>query len=462
MPRFLRPDPSSRAMRQVKRLFFTLLALSILLGFAIVFLELSGVLAPDIGENVIAAREKENFGGQEDFEGREDFSGAEQGAAEEPEPAEEKEDDGIIRRTINTGDTASALLQEWLSVEDANQVVAVCKDVYSLQNLRAGQPYMVLQDENGFSRFEYEIDGEKKLVVCRDASDFTATLEDIQYDVRLEKVEGTIESSIFESMPKIGETPFLAVRLAQIFAWEINFIKDVQTDDSFSVLIEKRYLNGEFKGYGKLLAATFVNQGKTFESFMFADSSGNVEYYNSKGESVKRAFLKAPLSFTRISSRFSLSRLHPIYKTWRAHPAIDYAAPTGTPVKAIGGGVVTFSGWGRGAGNYVALKHHGGYESMYLHLSRFANRIKKGARVRQGEIIGYVGSTGASTGPHLDFRMKKGGEWVNPNKVTAPRAEAINAKTMGSFMAQRDLYRLYLNGAKRLADYTPAKEQAHP
>ncbi len=389
-----------------------------------------------------------------------DLEAAEQSPAEPPQtesaPAPEPvEDPSVISRTVNPGDTAGELLGEWLEPSDVQAVVNVCQKVYALNRIKAGQPFVVFKEDGSFSRFEYEIDDLQKLVVCRIDSNFTAELEKIVYDITFEKINGEITSSLFEDIAKLGETPVLAVRLAEVFAWEINFIKDLQPGDTFTVLVEKRYREGEFKGYGRMPAAIFVNQGKKFEAFAFSDSLGNTEYYDAEGQSVKRAFLKAPLSFTRVSSGFNLKRMHPILREVRAHPAIDYAAPTGTPVKAIGSAAVQFAGWGKGAGNYVVLRHTGGYESMYLHLSGFAKGMKKGIKVRQGQVIGFVGSTGYSTGPHLDFRMKKDGKFVNPAKVLAPRSEPVTAKTLPEFKKHRDIWRAYLNGEKPLSEYTP-------
>ncbi|MDR2488301.1 MAG: peptidoglycan DD-metalloendopeptidase family protein [Desulfovibrio sp.] len=360
----------------------------------------------------------------------------------------------VLRGVISFGDTAGALLQEWLSAEDIQALIEACKNVYPLARIRAGQPYAVYQEGETLSRFEYEIDRDQQLIARRENSRWIATVENIPYEVLLAKVEGRIVSSLFETMSDIGESPALAVRLADIFAWEINFIRDVQSGDSFRILLEKRYRDGEPKGYGKLLAAEFINKGNIFEAFLHKDSFGNAAYFNAAGDSLKRAFLKAPLAFTRISSRFSMHRKHPVFHDIRAHPAVDYAAPTGTPVKAIGSGVVTFRGWGNGAGNYVALKHANGYESMYLHLSGFAKKLQKGSGVKQGEVIGYVGSTGYATGPHLDFRMKKNGQFINPEKVLSPRDESVPAKMLKAYTAARDICRLYLEGKKALTDYT--------
>jgi murein DD-endopeptidase MepM/ murein hydrolase activator NlpD len=341
-------------------------------------------------------------------------------------------------------------------------MVEASKKVYPLARLRAGQPYAVHKENGVFARFEYEIDGDSRLTVTRESTGesarWSARVEKIEYEVRLVKVEGEITSSLFETMAGLDENASLAVRLAEVFAWEINFIRDIQPGDSFRVLVEKRYRDGELKGYGAMPVAEFVNKKSKFEAYRFEDSFGNITYFNASGDSLKRAFLKAPLSFTRISSHFNLRRMHPIFQTVRPHPAVDYAAPKGTPVKAIGGGQVVFSGFNKGAGNYITLKHGNGYESMYLHLNGFAKNLKKGRRVRQGEIIGYVGSTGYSTGPHLDFRMKKNGQFVNPEKILSPRDESVPPKRLAVFKAERDTWRRYLEGEIALTEYSAPKE----
>ncbi len=387
---------------------------------------------------------------------------ADSGAEPLPEDAP-PEDPNLFQGQIAEGDTAGVLLQEWLGQTEIHAMVEVCKKVYPLAKLRAGQPYSVHLEEGRFVRFEYEADAEHKLIVTREADGgstaWTARLERIEYEIRLVRVEGAISSSLFEAMSAAGEAPALAVRLAEIYAWEINFIRDLREGDSFRLLVEKRYRDGEFKGYGVMPVAEFVNRNSKFEAYAYKDSFGNNSYFNAAGDSLKRAFLKAPLSFTRISSRYNLRRLHPIHHTVRAHPAVDYAAPKGTPIKAIGSGVVSFRGFNKGAGNYLTLKHSSGYESMYLHLSGFAKRLKQGSKVRQGEIIGYVGNTGYSTGPHLDFRMKKNGQFLNPEKVLSPRDESVPKKELDAFKASRDRWRNYLSGGIALSEYRREKEK---
>ncbi len=211
-------------------------------------------------------------------------------------------------------DVEPRCLQEWLSPGEVYSLVNACNAVYPLARIRAGQPYVVFEDETGFAKLEYEINSDEKLVVCRDPAGYAATLEPIEYDIQLAVVEGSIQSNLFATMAEIDESPTLAVRLADIFAWEINFIRDIQPNDSFRVLVEKRRRDGEFHSYGKIKAAAFTNQNVVFEAYAFTDDSGAADYYNANGESVKRAFLKAPLSFTRISSTFSPGPAAPDFK----------------------------------------------------------------------------------------------------------------------------------------------------
>ena len=376
--------------------------------------------------------------------------------ATDPDGAEEEEsEEDITRKTIPSGATAGKLLQEWMSLGDVNAFVTACAEVFPLNKLRAGQPYVVTCDPDGFCRFEYEIDANSMLIVEKSKEGaFKARIEPIHYEMALNKLHGTIQSSLFNAMTDQGETAALAVRLAEIFAWEINFIRDIQPEDSFSLLVEKRFRDGEFAGYGKILAADFTNKGKLFEAYIHVDEKGRDQYYNDTGESLKRAFLKAPLSFSRISSRFSMNRKHPILGYSRPHPAVDYAAPTGTPVMTVGDGTVTFVGRGKGAGNYITIQHPNSYETSYLHLSRFAKGLKKGQRVSQGEVIGYVGSTGYSTGPHLDFRMKQNGNWVNPETALSPKAPPLGKDDKEAFMQRREVARKLLSGEKGLNTYS--------
>lgn len=373
-----------------------------------------------------------------------------------PETTPDAAPSSVVSGVIAKGDSASELLSPYLSADSVRQLLDASRKVHPLSKIRTGQPYTLVRTPDGgdMERFEYEINDLKKLIVTRTDEGLVAHVEPIVYDFNLVRVSGTIRSSLFETLASTGESPILAVRIADIFGSEINFIKDLREGDSFSLLIEKRFRDETFKGYGKVLGATFTNQGKTYEAYLF-DGDGGEAFYNAKGESLKKTLLKAPLAFTRISSGYSMNRKHPIFKTHKPHQGVDYAAPSGTPVKAVGDGVIEKAGWGNGFGNMIVLRHSGGLESMYSHLSGFASGAKKGSRIRQGQVIGYVGATGYATGPHLDFRLKRNGKYINPSKVVAPRGGSVPQGRMTAFAHRRKVVRDYLTGERDIGDYRP-------
>ncbi|MCP4722919.1 MAG: peptidoglycan DD-metalloendopeptidase family protein, partial [Desulfobacteraceae bacterium] len=255
----------------------------------------------------------------------------------------------------------------------------------------------------------------------------------IDYDVNLEVVSSTITSSLFEAVRKSGEGCELAWKLSDIFAWDIDFIRDIRPNDQFQVLVEKRYQNGKLAGYGEIQAAFFTNGGTVFKAFLHKDS-GVSGYYDEKGNSLQKAFLKAPLAFSRISSKFTHKRMHPILKEYRSHPAVDYAAPMGTPIKTVGDGVITGIGYSKTMGNHVIIHHPNGYITRYYHMSKFARGMKKNKKVLQGGVIGHVGMTGYATGPHLCFRMEKNGTLVDPLTHKSPSATPVNPYEMEQFL----------------------------
>ena len=362
----------------------------------------------------------------------------------------------IVSGTIVKGDTAAVLLNTWLPSKEVYSLIESTNRVYSLAKIREGQPYTVIYDpEKGeLENFEYEIDNNQKLIISSDGPGlYAAKLEYIQYDVQLVKVDGVITNNLFQAMTDAGEQPGLVMLIADIFAWEVNFIKDIREGDSFSVLVEKRYRNGEFRTYGKVLGATFTNQQKTHEAFRFTDAGGYNRFFTAKGESLEKTLLKAPLAFTRVTSGYSMNRMHPIFKTRRAHQGIDYGAPTGTPIMAVGTGTVTKAGWVGGYGKQVVVRHGGKLESMYSHMSRYAKGIKSGVKVRQGQVIGYVGATGNATGPHLDFRLRQNGAFINPTKAINPRVDGLEKKLMPAFEVQVKLVRDYMEGRKALSEH---------
>ncbi len=369
-------------------------------------------------------------------------------------PAPIECNDDIFEGKFEKGDTIAKVLENAAEGKVQHYVNAASK-IFPIKSFRAGQPYAVVTDPatGRVKRFEYEINDSKRLVV--DGLEHpTARLEKIEYDTVLAACEGVIEDSLFQSVADIGESPQLALRLVDMFGSEINFIRDIQEGDSFSALIEKRYRDGEYRGYGRIIAATFTCKGKKYEAFLFNDGSGRPAYFNAKGENLHKTLLQAPLAVTRITSRFTNSRKHPILGFSRPHHGVDYGAPTGTPVKAVGDGTVSKRGWAGGYGNQIVISHSSGLESMYAHLSGFARGLRQGQKVRQGQVIGFVGSTGLSTGPHLDFRLRQNGKFINPVKAINPRGAPVAAKYMPAFKRNVDKCRFYLAGDQVFMDYT--------
>lgn len=339
----------------------------------------------------------------------------------------------IIKDIIAPGDTITSLFKDHFTPQEIHLLSQQSQKIFPLSSICAGQPYEICLTDGAFASFRYEIDREEQLLVKRGEQGFEIERVAIPYTVETEIVEGRIDSNLFTAVAEAGEAAELAMRLADIFAWDVDFILDIRQGDTFRALVEKRYHEGRKAGYGRILAAQFVNQGKTFDAILFKDGERSAAYYDAKGRSLRKAFLKAPLSFTRISSGYTMRRFHPVTKTWKAHPAIDYAAPVGTPIKTVGDGSITRIGYTRGNGNFIEIRHVNGYTSLYLHMSKFARGMSKGKRLSQGQVIGYVGSTGLATGPHLCFRMRKNGEPVNPARIKAPAAPSVSAQNMAAF-----------------------------
>jgi murein DD-endopeptidase MepM/ murein hydrolase activator NlpD len=327
------------------------------------------------------------------------------------------------------------LLAEGLSIETAHKIVNAAKPVYNLARVNAGRLYQLyFNEDDQLQDFRYYVDEDRYLTVSHDAENdvYIPAMENHVYETRVEHISGSINSSLFAAVSEIGEKQSVAVELSDIFGSDIDFNTDTQKGDSFRALIERKYLNGELSKNGAILAASFTNGGKTYTGLRFADENGKPAYYAPDGSAMRRAFLKAPLKVIRITSRFSTARLHPIYKVVRPHLGVDYAAPTGTPVQAVGSGTVTSAGWTTGGGgNTIVIRHSNGYETRYLHLSKIL--VKRGARVGQGDIIGHVGSTGASTGPHLDFRVYRSGKAIDPTKVVFPPGNPVAREKMAEF-----------------------------
>jgi len=366
----------------------------------------------------------------------------------EPEapPAEQKLNTVVdmFRRNENI---TEALTRHGLSREQVLDLVQSARPVYNLGKVIAGREFQLnfWARTGEFNDFNYAIDDDRYLTIYRDGERFVPLLKNFQYELRTESVRGTIRDSLFLSVTEIGEQEQFAVDLSEIFAWDVDFYTEIQEGDSFRVLFEKKYLDGEFVRYGRILAAELSIQNKKFAAFRFQN-----EYYDSNGKALRKSFLKSPLKFTRISSRFTGARRHPILRVVRAHYGVDYAAPAGTPVVAVASGRVTAAGWDGGFGRSVRIRHDRGLESVYSHLSRI--EVVRGENVAQGERVGLVGATGLATGPHLDFRILENNKYINPTKRIVPAAPPVSPAQLAGFVALRDGLRAQLDKLPGVAE----------
>ena len=356
----------------------------------------------------------------------------------------------ISARVPRNATLDSLLRQHELAVDLVQAAVKSTTGVFNLRDLRADRPYKITRSIDGVLReFQYQIDADNFLRIFnpdhKRPGELTATVVPIEKETEVTTVHAEINgatSSLIGAVEAGGEKIQLALSLAEVFSGSIDFNSDLQPGDGFQVVFEKSTHAGEFAGYGPILGARFVNDGREHYAFLWTDpSTGRSAYYDENGRSLRRFFLKSPLRFEpRITSGFSRKRLHPVHGTYRAHLGVDYGAPTGSAVVAVAAGSVVSAGWAGGGGKQVRLKHAGGYETYYLHLSRFAKGVRAGSRISQGEVIGYVGATGTATGPHLDYRLRKNGVFVNPRieHGKLPPGEPITGQHLSAFYQARD------------------------
>jgi murein DD-endopeptidase MepM/ murein hydrolase activator NlpD len=349
--------------------------------------------------------------------------------------------------TIQKGQTISDILAGYrFSAEEIHRLIQQIKPVFKLERIVAGRRLRLTLDAAGEVRaLEYPIDETSYLVVAREGSDYKAEKKPYLFETKLAYIWGTIEDNPINAVSQRGETDALTIRMTDLFAWDIDFYTELRRGDAFRMVYEKRYLEGKFYGYGEILAAEFICQNKAFEAFRFEyPDSKKADYFDLEGKSVRKQFLRSPLPYgAPITSRFSYNRLHPIRKTYTAHYGIDYGAPVGMPVHATADGVVVSAGLNGPAGNMVHLKHKNGYETMYLHLAGIF--VKARDQVAGGKIIGTVGNTGESTGPHLDYRVKQGGSYVNPLSRKFLPAEPLRPEFKEAFKKRVEIGRLMLD-----------------
>lgn len=352
---------------------------------------------------------------------------------------------------IKPGDNPAVIFSRLgFSALQADSIMRAASGVLDPTKLRAGMYYCTFTTQDTLETICYI--GFAKTLTDYAVIDLTKRpIEAYTYNkpVTLKRryVEGSISSSLWNVIADQGADPLLAIRISDVYAWQIDFF-DVKEGDSFQVIYNEAYIDDTTAlGIASIEGAIFTHQGKAYQAFPFTQDSVH-QFFDAEGNSLRKAFLKAPLDYYRITSRFSNARFHPILKRYRAHHGVDYAAPTGTPVKTIGDGTVIFKGWTNGGGNTVKIKHNSVYTTSYMHLSRYAKGLQVGKHVSQGDEIAYVGSTGLSTGPHLDFRVYKNGEAINPLEMEAPPSEPIRPELRDSFEVVKQQILMELDSLK--------------
>ncbi len=382
------------------------------------------------------------------------------GRAGPPEPASEAgawtgidaEQYRVQTGTVRRAETFVDVVQRYgLDYSSAVEVAEAARSVFDVRDIRTDHAYRVYVNPwLGEAQYLlYRVRAAEHILFDLQNPSNTRVVER-PVTRRWATVKGPIDGSLYETLTNQEAHPLLALRLSEVFAWQIDFFR-LRAGDSLRVLYEQRYVGGEKRAPGEILAAVLTHRGERYYGFRFDNGDGPA-YFNRTGESLRRQLLKAPLRYTRISSGYSNSRMHPILNERRPHRGVDYAAPRGTPVRAVGSGTVQFASYKGANGNYVKVRHNGTYTSGYLHLARFADGVHPGASVQQGETIGYVGSTGRSTGPHLDYRLWKRGQPVNPYAIELPPSRPVLPQHQDAFEEKVEAMLEHLRRSPTLAD----------
>lgn len=356
---------------------------------------------------------------------------------------------------IQSGDNLSILFRRaGLNDKDIYELTSKAPDAKDLRRIRPGQGMAFLVEEGKLLGLKYVINQLDSVTFTRtEEKNFSTEKISLKPDSRLTFHQAVITSSLFMAGKRAGIPNALTMDMANIFGWDIDFALDIQKGDSFKVMYEELHLNGKMIGTGKILAAEFTNSNKTYKAVRYTDKEGNTSYYTPEGKGMHKAFLRSPIEFARISSHFSLNRKHPVLHIIRAHKGTDYAAARGTPIRSTGNGKIIFAGRKGGYGNCIVIQHGQGIETLYGHMNGFAKGMRTGTKVSQGDVIGYVGSTGLASGPHLHYEFHVNGQVRNPVTVPLPKATGIDKNEMALFNAtiQPLLAKLYELGSSQLA-----------
>ncbi len=365
---------------------------------------------------------------------------AEDVAGEEDDPTIPEAEDLLV---IGRSQTFYEALQDrGAPHEDIMDLVAACKPFRNLRNVKRGDEFRLQQAADGRVRsLSFDLDLESYLTFVREGDGYEVLERTYPVERRICAVSGSIHNSLYASLRKAGAPLSLASKLNDILGWEIDFTRDLREGDTFRILYEEIYKDDAFVRTGSILAAECINRKRSRRAYRFADAEGHPGYYDSEGGNLQKQLMRAPLVYSRISSSFSWRRLHPILKRYMPHLGVDYAAPVGTSVWAAGDGVVVEASRNKANGRFLRIQHtNSSYETYYLHLARYAKGIQKGTRVRQGQVIGYVGASGYATGPHLDFRVRKDGRFVNPRTLVLPPADPVADPLRPTFEILARLY----------------------
>lgn len=336
--------------------------------------------------------------------------------------------------TVQNGDNLSILFKRaGLNDRAIYELFSDAKEAKDLRHIRPGQKMSFLVEDGRLTGLKYIISELDSLTFERSSKGFSGKQITLKPDVKYAFRQGTIDSSLYMAGKRAGMPSPLTMEMANIFGWDIDFALDIQKGDSFKVMYEEQFLKGKKIGFGKVIAAEFTNGGKTFKAVRYTDKDGHSAYYTPDGRGMHKAFLRTPIEFARISSHFNLARKHPVLHIIRAHKGTDYAAARGTPIRATGNGKVSFAGRKGGYGNTVIIQHGQGIQTLYGHMNAFAKGMRNGARVTQGEVIGYVGSTGLASGPHLHYEFHVNGQVRNPVTVPLPKAIGIDKTELARF-----------------------------
>ena len=336
--------------------------------------------------------------------------------------------------TVKSGDSLALIFSRLgLSPRSLYNIMSLGKEVSRLKKLKPGQQLNFRIEESELTALEYEVDLRRTLKITKQDDTFHSELVHEELESIVKDASATIKDSLFLSGKRAGLSDNLIMQLVSIYGWDIDFALDIRENDSFTIIYEEQYKNGVKVSDGPIIAAEFINRDEPLRAIRFTHKDGRADYYADNGDAMRKAFLRTPVELARISSRFNLKRKHPILNKIRAHKGVDYAAATGTPIKATGDGTVIHAGKKGGYGRTVILKHGGKYTTLYAHLHRYAKGVRTGKRVKQGQIIGYVGKSGLATGPHLHYEFRLNGIHRNPLTVKLPKVESINKDVLPEF-----------------------------